>query len=112
MCGGGGDMMGEWSSLADSASAGFFRSEDRGSSLVFGSMFQIVDSKYMVWLSTGGDLLAATVDVATKRVGRPVRMVTGLARGPYSGAGSYGLSTTGTLVYANGSTRRWPPRPS
>jgi eukaryotic-like serine/threonine-protein kinase len=102
LCGGGGDMMGEWSSLADSASLGVFRSEDRGSSLVFGSMFQIVDRKYMVWLSTGGDLLAATVDVATKRVGRPVRMVTGLARGPYSGAGSYGLSTTGTLVYANG----------
>ena len=102
VCGGGGDMMAEWSSLTDSAAKGFFRTNDRESSLVFGSSFRIVDAKYMVWLSTAGDLLAATVDVAKKRVGRPVRMLTGLARGSYSGAGSYSLSATGTLVYANG----------
>jgi eukaryotic-like serine/threonine-protein kinase len=102
MCGGGGDMMAEWSSLADSTSRGYFRTTGRDSSLVFGSTFRIVDAKYMVWLSTAGDLLAATVDVATKRVGRPVRMLTGLARGSYSGAGSYALSATGTLVYADG----------
>ena len=102
VCGGGGDMMAEWSNLTDSTASGFFRTKDGASSLVFGSTFRIVDGKYMVWLSTGGDLLAATVDVATKRVGRPVRMLTGLARGAYSGEGSYALSATGTLVYANG----------
>ncbi len=102
VCGGGGNMMAEWSRLTDSASKGFFRTNDRESSLVFGSTFRVVDGKYMVWLSTAGDLLAATVDVGTKRVGRPVRMLTGLARGSYSGAGSYALSATGTLIYANG----------
>jgi hypothetical protein len=46
--------------------------------------------------------LAAPVDLSVRRVGRLVRMVTGLGRDAYTGSGSYTVSATGTLVYANG----------
>jgi tRNA A-37 threonylcarbamoyl transferase component Bud32 len=102
LCGGGGDKMAEWSSLTDSASGGKFRMSGPDSGLVFGADFRVVEDKYLVWVSNGGDLLAATVDLKARRIGRSVRLVTGLGRGAYSGAGSYALSPTGTLVYANG----------
>jgi serine/threonine-protein kinase len=102
LCGGGGDKMAGWSSLTDSASGGDFRTSGRDSSLVFGADFRVIDGKYLVWVSNGGDLLAATVDLKARRIGRSVRLVPGLGRGAYSGAGSYALSATGTLVYANG----------
>jgi len=102
LCGGGGDKMARWSSLRDSLSGGNFRTIGADSSLVFGADFRLIDGKYLVWVSNGGDLLAATLDFAARRVGRPVRLVPGLGRGAYSGAGSYALSANGTLVYANG----------
>jgi len=102
LCGGGGDKMAEWSSLKDSVAGGFFRTSDAKSTLAFGSDFRLVDDKYLIWISTSGHLVAATVNVAARTIGRPVRMVTGLARGAYTGAGSYALSATGTLVYSNG----------
>jgi hypothetical protein len=42
------------------------------------------------------------VDLDRRRIGRSVRMATGLGRDAYSGAGSYAVSRTGTLVLANG----------
>jgi serine/threonine-protein kinase len=102
LCGGGGNKTARWSSLADSVASGLFWTSGPDSSLVFGADFRLVGGNYLVWVSNGGDLLAATVDLATWRVGRPVRMVTGLGRSAYPGAGSYALSAAGTLVYANG----------
>ena len=102
LCGGGGNKMASWSSLSDSATTGDFQTNGPDSSFAFGADFRVIDGKYLVWVSNGGDLLAATVDLAARRVGRSVRMVTGLGRGAYSGAGSYALSRSGTLVYANG----------
>ena len=102
LCGGGGDKLAGWTSLRDSVSEGSFRTSGPERSLVFGADFRVVDGKYLVWVSNGGDLLAATVDVASRRVGRSVRLVTGLGRGAYSGAGSYALAANGTLVFANG----------
>jgi len=102
LCGGGGDKQASWSSLEDSTSGGFFRTTGPDAGFVFGADFRVIDGTYLVWVSNGGDLLAAPVDLAARRVGRPVRMVTGLGRDAYTGAGSYAVSTTGTLVYANG----------
>jgi serine/threonine-protein kinase len=101
LCGGGGDKYASWVSLADSAAEGVFRTSGPDSS-VFGADFRVFDDKYLVWVSNDGDLLAAPVDLAARRIGRSVRMVTGLGRDPYSGAGSYVVSATGTLVFANG----------
>jgi serine/threonine-protein kinase len=102
LCGGGGDKLASWSSLVDSGAGGNFRTNGPDSSFAFGADFRVIDGRYLVWVSSDGDLLAATVDVAARRVGRPVRMVTGLGRDAYTGSGSYTVSETGTLVYANG----------
>ncbi|HEY9384300.1 MAG TPA: WD40 repeat domain-containing serine/threonine protein kinase [Gemmatimonadales bacterium] len=101
LCGGGGDKYAGWRSLADTAS-GTLRTSGRDSSLVFGSDFRIVGDEYVAYVSNGGDLLAAPIDLARKRIGKPARMVTGLERNSYSGAASYAVSPNGTLVYANG----------
>ena len=102
LCGGGGQT---WA-YGDSAGVVTpFSTGSPDSTQVFGSNFQIVDGRYLVYLSMGGDLLAAPVDVSTRRVGRSVRLVTGLDRSAYFGFGSYGLSSAGALVYALGSNR-------
>src|SRR5262249_25504109 len=72
---------------------------------VFGSDFRLVDRRYLAYVSLGGDLLAAPVDLQTGRVGRAVRMATGLARHETSGTGGYAISASGTLVYAQGDDR-------
>jgi len=102
LCGGGGDKLASWSSLVDSGAGGNFRTNGPDSSFAFGGDFRVIDGRYLVWVSNDGDLLAAPVDLAVRRVGRPVRLVTGLGRDAYTGSGSYTVSATGTLVYANG----------
>jgi serine/threonine-protein kinase len=102
LCGGGGNKQAEWSSLQNSAATGIFKTRERDSTFVFGSDFHVVDGKYLVYVSNGGDLLAAPVDLQAKTVGRSVRLVAGLGRDAYSGAGSFALSATGTLIYASG----------
>jgi serine/threonine-protein kinase len=72
---------------------------------VFGSDFRLVDGSYLTWVSVAGDLLAASVDLQTGRVGRAVRMATGLARRESSGTGAYAIGASGTLVYAQGDNR-------
>jgi eukaryotic-like serine/threonine-protein kinase len=102
LCGGGGNKYAFWRSLEDSSSGGVVRSSGRDSTLVFGADFRMVGDRHVVYVSNGGDLLAAPIDLAAGHIGHPARMVTGLGRGSYTGAGSYALSRTGTLVYANG----------
>ena len=102
LCGGGGDKLANWSSLEDSTAGGVFRTSGPDSSTVFGADFRVFDGRYLVWVSNGGDLLAAPVDLAARRVGQSVRMLTGLGRSAYTGSGSFAVSATGTLVYANG----------
>jgi Tol biopolymer transport system component len=72
------------------------------STIVAGSHFRLYGEKYLVYLSLEGDLYAAPFDVRKHRVGRAVRMVSGIARRGENGAGSYDLSSSGTLVYAPG----------
>ena len=71
------------------------------SSLVFGTDFRIVDGRFVTYMLQG-DLMAAPFDAATGRIGRPVRMLSGIGQSAYYQAGTYALSTSGTLVYAEG----------
>jgi len=103
LCGGGGDTYASLVPVLDTTrSRETFWTGVADSTFVFGTDFHLVDGRYLVYLSLGGDLLAATVDFATRRVGRSVRLVTGIQRTAYWGAGSYGLSRSGTLVYTQG----------
>ena len=101
LCGGGGDMQAMRIQLSDSVgSTPLWTGTDSGA--VNGSHFRVVDDRYLTYISMGGDLLAAPVDLATGRVGKSVRLETGLGRRNYTGAGTYAISATGTLVYAQG----------
>ncbi len=103
LCGGGGHMSAKLSDLrggARRAKALWTGTSD--STLVYGSHFRLIDGRYLVFLSMGGDLLAAPVNLATRQVGRSVRLVSGIGRRAYSGAGTYAIARSGTLVYAQG----------
>ena len=102
LCGGGGRKAAYRINVRDSSALASLMTHDPAPKLVYGSDFEVVGGRYLVWLSSGGDLLAAPVDLETARVGRSVRMATGLGRQPYSGAGSFALGPSGTLVWANG----------
>jgi hypothetical protein len=72
------------------------------SAWTIGTHFRLVEGRYLVYLSTDGDLLAAPVDVQTRRVGRSVRLINGIARRADTGTGAYELTPSGALVYAQG----------
>jgi serine/threonine-protein kinase len=103
LCGGGGDYRIHRIGIGDSVKATYlWTGAGADSAPVFGSNPRVVAGKYLVYVSLGGDLQAAPVDLGTGRVGRSVRLATGLGRREYSGAGSYDISAAGTLVYAYG----------
>ncbi|MGK2935089.1 MAG: protein kinase domain-containing protein [Gemmatimonadaceae bacterium] len=105
VCGGGGNKRATRLSLRDGASHAELWTNAGDSTPVFGSHFQIVGGRYLTYLSIGGDLVAAPVDLTTGRVGRSVRMATGLGRHDYFGTGTYAISASGTLVYSHGINR-------
>jgi eukaryotic-like serine/threonine-protein kinase len=104
LCGGGGSKAAYRVSLRDGKSdeAHDLWSGAGDSTQVVGSHFQVVDGRYLIYMSMGGDLVAAPVDLKTRRVGKVVRMATGLGRRDYTGAGTYAISASGTLVYSLG----------
>jgi len=112
LCGGGGAKWGYRVAIGDTAFEGtpfrdrtqqLWRAED--SNRVFGSSFRVVEDRYLTWASIGGDLLAAPVDLETGRVGRAVRMASGLGLANFTGDASYAIAASGTLVYAQGDNR-------
>ena len=72
---------------------------------VLGSQFQLIDDRYLVYLSNTGDLMAASFNRKAGTVGRAVRMLGGLGRRSYTGSGTFAISRSGTLVYATGENR-------
>jgi eukaryotic-like serine/threonine-protein kinase len=104
LCGGG---TAKWAYQVAIGDTGFerrlWRAED--SNRVFGSSFRVVEERYLTYTSIGGDLLAAPVDLETGRVGRAVRMASGLGLASFTGDGSYVIAASGTLVYAQGDNR-------
>jgi len=104
LCGGGGIKWAYRIALGDTASElRYWQADD--SSRVFGSSFRVVEGRYLAWMSIDGDLLAAPVDLGTGRVGRAVRMASGIGLGEYTGNGSFAIAPSGTLVYAQGDNR-------
>jgi serine/threonine-protein kinase len=101
LCGGGGQKLANAIDIRDSTSPRM-RWLTGDSAAVVGSHFRLVDDRYVVYLSIAGDLLAAPVDPSTGQVGRSVRMATGLGRRAYFGDGTFAVSLSGTLVYAQG----------
>ncbi|MEJ2205305.1 MAG: protein kinase [Gemmatimonadota bacterium] len=104
LCGGGGLKWGYRIVLGDSVfEQRLWHAED--STRVFGSSFQVLEGRYLTYVSIDADLLAAPVDLASGRVGRAVRMASGLGLADYTGKASYAVSASGTLVYAQGDNR-------
>jgi eukaryotic-like serine/threonine-protein kinase len=101
LCGGGGDRRIHRVDIRDSLRASYLWSSP-DSAPILGSNPRVIAGRYLVYVSLGGDLLGAPVDMATGRVGRSVRLLSGLGRREYSGAGTYDIASSGTLVYAQG----------
>lgn len=104
LCGGGVQRWGSWIELGDSSvRRTLWRADD--STRVFGSSFQLVEGRYLIYLTSSADLFAAPVDLETGRVGRAMRMEAGIGLADFTGNGSYSISTSGTLVYAQRDNR-------
>ncbi|MFN8582882.1 MAG: hypothetical protein U0163_18155 [Gemmatimonadaceae bacterium] len=104
LCGGGGAKWGYQVSMGDTAfEQRLLSAEDN--KRVFGSSFRLVEKRYLTFVNVSGDLLAAPVDLKTGRVGRAVRMETGLGLANFTGTASYAIAASGTLVYAQGDNR-------
>jgi serine/threonine-protein kinase len=104
LCGGGAAKWGYRVAVGDTA----FQRQlwlAKDSNRVFGSSFRVVEGRYLTWVSIGGDLLAAPVDLETGRVGRAVRMANGFGLAAFTGTASYAIAASGTLVYAQGDNR-------
>ncbi len=103
LCGGGEQQWGSRIEIGDTTvRRRLWRAE---SDRVFGSSFRLVDGRYLTYLSSSADLLAAPVDLETGRVGRAVRMASGIGLADFTGNGSYAISASGTLVYAQRDNR-------
>jgi hypothetical protein len=103
LCGGGGFQQAHVLDVSDgtthyvrlrgvSGSGGFLRGAD----------FKFRDGGYLTYMSIDGNLRAVPFDLETFEAGRPVTLVPGVRRQPFSGAGQYSVGADGTLVYAEG----------
>ncbi len=105
LCGGGGDQFPSVVDLRRSSQhyAVLAQSGDPGRADVLrGAQFRLIDDRYLIYMSVGGDLRGATFDPETYAIGRSVTLVTGIRREAYTGAGQYDVAASGTLVYAEG----------
>ncbi len=66
-----------------------------------GSAFRVIAGRYLVWLATDGNLVAASYDPSRHLAGPPTRLLDGVRREAL-GEGQYDISANGTLVYAPG----------
>ena len=69
---------------------------------LFGAAFQVVDGRYLIYISSDGDLRAAPYQPKTHLVGRSVTLVTGVRR-DLVGSGQFVVSAAGMLAYVSGS---------
>jgi dipeptidyl aminopeptidase/acylaminoacyl peptidase len=67
-----------------------------------GSDLRLIDERYLVYVSTEGDLRATTVDLESLTVGRSVTLLAGVATTSYAGQGQFDIAGDGTLVYVPG----------
>ena len=75
---------------------------DSDGGALFGAAFQVIDGRYLIYLSADGDLRAAPYQPKSHLVGRSVTLVTGVRR-DLVGSGQFDVSATGMLAYVSGS---------
>lgn len=66
-----------------------------------GSDFRIVDGRYMVYMSTAGELTAASYDSQKRQMGRSVSLIPEVRR-ESAGSGQFDIAENGTLAYTPG----------
>ena len=76
-------------------------SDGTPSGLANGSDFRLVDDRYLVYVSSSGDLSAASYDAKSSVLGRSVALVPGVRR-EEPGPAQYDIASNGTLVYVPG----------
>ncbi len=69
---------------------------------ILGSAPQVVEDRYLLYLSPEGYLYGAPFDLETLTVGRSAVVFRGVRREGLAGAGQYAVTPPGTLVYAPG----------
>ena len=76
---------------------------DNGSNTSYaqGSDFRLIDGRYMVYMSTAGELSAASYDSKKRLMGRSVPLVPGVRRESV-GSGQFDIARNGTLVFTPG----------
>ena len=76
---------------------------DAGSTALLGSHFQLIDERYLVYMSLDGTLMGTRFENADSlTVGRPVALVPLVRRSAYSGVGQFDITDDGTLTYVPG----------
>ncbi len=75
---------------------------DSDGGALFGVAFQVIDGRYLIYLSADGDLRAAPYQAKSHLVGRSVTLATGVRR-DLVGSGQFDVSATGMLAYVSGS---------
>jgi serine/threonine-protein kinase len=66
-----------------------------------GSDFRVIDGRYIVYMSTSGELTAASYDLKARQMGRSVPLIPGVRR-ESAGSGQFDIAENGTLAYTPG----------
>ena len=75
---------------------------DPSRALVRGSDFRVIDQEYVVFISSEGDLRAASFDLESLTTGRSITLLPDVWTTSYAGQGQYDITPDGTLVYVPG----------
>jgi serine/threonine-protein kinase len=105
LCGGGGIKFGFVVDLSGSGDQSLLSYPSPGGEAgtpLRGSDLRLIDERYLVYVSTEGDLRATTVDLESLTVGRSVTLLAGVATTSYAGQGQFDIAGDGTLVYVPG----------
>ncbi len=77
------------------------RPDGTAGELLAGTAFALIDGRYLVYLTSNGNLLAARYDPEKRLAYRPVPLLDGMRREAL-GEGQFDIAPNGTLVYAPG----------
>jgi hypothetical protein len=105
LCGGGGIKFGFAVDLSGSGEQRLLQLPSAGGdggTPLRGSDLRLIEERYLVYVSTEGDLRATTVDLASMTVGRSVTLLSSVGTTSYAGQGQFDITEDGTLVYVPG----------
>jgi serine/threonine-protein kinase len=105
LCGGGGDQFASVIDVRNDTRSDVHLPQSEGpdrASVLRGAQFRLIDGRYLIYMSVGGELRATSFDPQTYAIGRSVTLIQGVRREAYTGAGQYDVAANGTIVYAEG----------